>query len=59
MEAVELKKMSFIVICGDLSVYSLLLEVCSENEEKFSKLLPWLCQFDLEMSMMNANLTSY
>ena len=54
MEAVKLKNMPFIVICGDLPVYSSLVELCSENEEKSSKILPWLGQFHLEMSMMNA-----
>ena len=54
MEAVKLKNMPFIVICGGLSVYSLLAELCSENEEKFSKILPWLSQIHLEISMMNA-----
>ena len=54
MEAVERKNMPFIVICGDLPVYSLLVKLCSENEEKYSKILPWLGQFHLEMSMMNA-----
>ena len=42
MQAVELKNVPFIVICGDLPVYSLLVEVYSENEEKLSKILPWL-----------------
>ena len=42
MEAVELKNVPFIVICGDLPVYSLLVELYSENEEKLSKTLPWL-----------------
>ena len=42
MEAVELKNVPFIVICGDLPVYSLLVELYSENEEKLSKILPWL-----------------
>ena len=46
--------MPFIVICGDLSVYSLLAEACSENEEKVRKILPWLGQFYLEIDMMNA-----
>ena len=54
MEAVELKNMPFIVTCGDLPVYSLLAEPCSENEEKVSKILPWPGQFYLEMDMMNA-----
>ena len=46
--------MPFIVICGSLPVYSLLLELCSKNEEKFSKIIPWLGQLYLQMSMMNA-----
>ena len=46
--------MPFIVICGDLPVYSLLAEPFSENEEKVRKILPWLGQFYLEMDMMNA-----
>ena len=54
MEAVELENMPVIFICGDLPVYYLLVELCSENEEKFSKILPWLGPFHLEMSMMNA-----
>ena len=54
VKAVELKKMPFVVICGDLPVYSLLVELVSENNQKFSKILPWLSQFHLEMSMMNA-----
>ena len=54
VEKVELKNMPFIVICGDLPVYSSLVEPCSENEEKFSKILPWLGQFHLKMDMMNA-----
>ena len=54
IEAAELKNMPFVVICGDLPVYSLLVELCSEKEEKFFKILPWLGQFHLEMSMMNA-----
>ena len=53
MEAVELKNMPFIVICGYLPVYYLIVELCSENEEKFSKIPPWLGQFHLEMSTMN------
>ena len=53
MEAVELENMPVIFICGDLPVYYLLVELCSENEEKFSKILPWLGPFHLEMSMMN------
>ena len=52
-EAAERKKMPFVVICGDLPVYSLLDELCSENEEKISKILPWLGQFHLEMIVMN------
>ena len=40
MEAVELKNIPFVVIYGDLPVYSLLVELCSENEEKFIKILP-------------------
>ena len=52
MKEVEHNNMPFIIICGDLSVYSLLVE--NENEEKFSKVLPWLDQFHLEMSVMNA-----
>lgn len=32
-EAVEVKNISFIVNCGDLSVCSLLVELCSKNEE--------------------------
>ena len=39
MEAVEVKNISFIVICGDLSVCSLLGELCSKNEEWFWKIL--------------------
>ena len=54
MEAVELKNMPFIVTCGDLPVFSSLAELCSENEEKFNKILQWLGQFHLETSMMNA-----
>ena len=54
MEAVELKNVPIIVICGDLLVYSLIVELCSENEEKFSKILSWLGQFHFKMSMMNA-----
>ena len=42
MEAVELRNISFILICGDLPADSLLVKLCSENEEKFSKILPWL-----------------
>ena len=53
METIELKYMPFIVICGGLPVHSLLVELCSENE-KCSKILPWLGHFYLEMSMMNA-----
>ena len=52
--AAELKNMLFIVICGYFPVYSLLVGSCSENEEKFRKILPWLGQFHLEVSMMNA-----
>ena len=48
MEAVELKNMPFMVICGDLSVCSLVIELCSESEEKFSYILPLLGQFHLE-----------
>ena len=33
MEAVEVKNMPFIVICGDLPVTFLLAELCSENED--------------------------
>lgn len=36
-----------------------LLNFCSENEEKFSKILPWLGQFYLEMSMMNTKYKRY
>ena len=54
MEAVELKNMPFIVTCGDLPVFSSLVGLCSENEEKFNKILQWLGQFHLETSMMNA-----
>ena len=54
MEPLELKNMPFIVICIDLPVYSLLVELFSENKENLSKILPWLGQFPLEMSMMNA-----
>ena len=54
MEVVELKNIPFIVICGELPVYSLLVQLCSENEGKFSKILPWFGQFHHEMSMMNA-----
>ena len=54
MEAVERKNMIFIPICGDLPVYSLLAEMCFENEEKFSKILPWLGKFHFEMSVVNA-----
>ena len=59
MEAVELTNMPFIVICGDQLVYSLLVELCSENEEEFSEILPWLGQFHLEMSVMNATYKRY
>ena len=54
MGALELTNIPFIVICIDLPVYSLLAELRSENEEKLSKILPWLGQFLFEMSMMNA-----
>ena len=54
MEAVELKNMPFIVVCGDLPVCSLLIELRSKNEEKIRKILPWLGQAHFEMSMMNA-----
>ena len=54
MEAIEPMNMSFTVICRDLTVYSLLVELCSENKEKFSKILPWLSQFHFEISMMYA-----
>ena len=44
MEAVELKNMPFIVICGCVPIYSLLVDLCSENEEKLNKILLWLGQ---------------
>ena len=36
MEAVGFKNMPFIVICEDFPVYSLLVELCSQNESTWS-----------------------
>ena len=44
---------------ADLPVYSLLVELYSENEEKCSKILTWLSQFQSEMSMMKFDSCDY
>ena len=53
-QAAELKNMPFVIMCGDMLVIQLHVELAAENPDRFSKLVPWLVQFHLEMSMMNA-----
>jgi len=44
------KKMPFAVIVGDHPVYPLLLELKSENATRFSKILPFMGPFHIQMS---------
>jgi len=46
------KKMPFAIIVGDHPVYVLMLELKSENEELFSKILPFMEPFHIQMSFI-------
>lgn len=53
-KSVNEKEMPFAIIVGDHPVYVLLLELKSENPDPFSKLLPFMGPFHIQMSFIYA-----
>lgn len=51
-KAIEDKKMPFAIIVGDHPVYVLMLELKSENSQMFSKILPFMAAFHIQMSFI-------
>ena len=53
-KAIDEKKMPFAIIVGDHPVYVLMLELKSENSTLFSKILPFMGPFHIQMSFIYA-----
>ena len=53
-KSINEKKMPFAIIVGDYPVYLLLLELKSENAVQFSKILPFMGPFHIQMSFIYA-----
>lgn len=51
-KAIEEKRMPFAIIVGDHPVYVLMLELKSENPLQFSKILPFMGAFHIQMSFI-------
>ena len=51
-KAIEEKKIPFAIIVGDHPVYVLMLELKSENPQQFSKILPFMGAFHIQMSFI-------
>jgi len=51
-KSIEEKEMPFAIIVGDHPIYVLMLQLKSENEELFSKILPFIGPFHIQMSFI-------
>lgn len=51
-KAIEEKEMPFVIVVGDHPVYVLMLELKCENPDKFSKILPFMAAFHIQMSFI-------